>query len=95
MTQEQLAERCECTSKTISFIERGKVNVPLVTLCALARALRTTASELLVGVDAPLPRDFRSVEQLVAGRPPSQQAAVVRVLAAVGALLEQAEDDAG
>jgi transcriptional regulator with XRE-family HTH domain len=89
-TQEQLAERCGFTVKFISSIERGKVNVPLVTLCTVARALRTSASELLVGVDVPLPREYRSVEQLVAGRLPGQQAAIVRVLAAVGDLLAEA-----
>jgi len=83
-TQEQLAERCSFTVKFISSIERGKVNVPLVTLTTIARALGVTASELLLGVDVPVPRELGTVEQLLAGRSRAQQ---VRILATMRELL--------
>lgn len=77
ITQEQLAERCDCTVKFISTIERGKVNVPLVTLARLARELDVTISELSLGIDEVLPRDLETVEQLLAGRPTAQQTVIV------------------
>ena len=89
LTQEQLATRCGYSAKFISEIERGKVNVPLVTLSTLARALGATASEVLLGVDTALPRELRTLEQLIAGRPPAQQKAIVRVLAAMGDLVAE------
>jgi transcriptional regulator with XRE-family HTH domain len=86
-TQERLAERCGFTVKFISSIERGKVNVPLRTMAAIAEALNASISELALGVDAAVPREVRTVEQLLAGRPRAEQAKISRVLAAVGDLL--------
>ena len=86
-TQEQLAERCGYTVKFISSIERGKVNVPLITSAAIARALGATLSELVLGVDGPIPRDLKRVEQLLAGRSRAKQARIL------GAMRELLRDD--
>jgi transcriptional regulator with XRE-family HTH domain len=83
-TQEQLAERCELTAKSISTIERGKVNVPLSTMAMIAKVLGVTISELTLGVDAAIPRELRAVEQLLAGRSRTQQ---TRILVAMQELL--------
>ncbi len=88
LTQEKLAERSGYTSKYVSEVERGKVNVPLVTLCTFARALGASASEILVGVDVPLAPRIRSVERLLAGRSPGQQTRAVKLLGAVAALMD-------
>lgn len=77
LTQEQLAERCGWTVKFVSTIERGKVNTPLLTLARLARALDVTVSELALGIDDTMPRDLKTVEQLLAGRPNAAQTVIV------------------
>ena len=46
LTQEQLAERCDFTSKFISEIERGLVNVPVATLARVGAALGVTVATL-------------------------------------------------
>jgi transcriptional regulator with XRE-family HTH domain len=86
-TQERLAERCGFTVKFISSIERGKVNVPLRTMAAIAEALNASLSELALGVDVAVPREVRTLEQLLAGRPRIEQIAISRVLTAMSALL--------
>lgn len=91
-TQEQLAEECGFTVKFISSIERGKVNVPLRTMAAIAEALNASISELALGVDVAVPREVRTVEQLLAGRPRVEQAKISRVLAAIGELLPMTRD---
>src|SRR5687768_389875 len=80
LTQEQLAERCGFTSKSISEIERGRVNVPLGTLATIARNLGVTLSEITLGVDGSVPREVRSLEQLLAGRSRKEHAAIAKVL---------------
>ena len=86
-TQERLAERCGCTVKFISSIERGKVNVPLRTMATIAEALSSSLTELTLGVDVAVPREAKTLEQLLAGRPRVEQAGISRVLAAMGDLL--------
>jgi transcriptional regulator with XRE-family HTH domain len=92
-TQEQLAERCGFTVKFISSIERGKVNVPLRTMAMIAEALSASVSELALGIDVAVPREVKTLEQLLAGRPRVQQAAITRVLAAMGELLPPRDPD--
>jgi len=86
-TQEQLAERCDFTVKFISSIERGKVNVPLRTMAAIAEALHASISELTLGIDVAVPREVRTLEQLLAGRPRVQQATIARMFAPLSELL--------
>jgi len=86
-TQERLAERCGLTVKYISSIERGQVNVPLRTMAAIAEALSASISELALGIDVAVPREVKSLEQLLAGRPRVQQVAITRVFAAMSELL--------
>ena len=47
LTQEQLADLCGLHRTYIGGLERGERNVGLLNICALARALNTTAAELL------------------------------------------------
>ncbi|HSJ99967.1 MAG TPA: helix-turn-helix transcriptional regulator [Kofleriaceae bacterium] len=91
-TQERLAEECGFTVKFISSIERGKVNVPLRTMAAIAEALNASISELALGVDVAVPREVRTLEQLLAGRPRVEQAKISRMLAAMGELLPVMRD---
>lgn len=92
-TQEQLAERCGFTVKFISSIERGLVNVPLVSLATIAKGLGVSISELTLAIDGTLPREVRTLEQLLAGRGRKEQAAIGRVLTAMHDLLATAPKD--
>jgi transcriptional regulator with XRE-family HTH domain len=47
LTQEGLAERCGLHWTYIGGIERGERNVSLLNIVRIAKALRTTPSELL------------------------------------------------
>lgn len=94
-TQEQLAERCSFTVKSISSIERGLVNVPLATLATIARGLGVSISELTLGIDGTPPREVRTVEQFFAGRSRKEQAAVAKVLTSMAELLANAKLSAG
>jgi transcriptional regulator with XRE-family HTH domain len=86
LTQPELAQRSGMTPNNLSLIERGGVNVPFLTLVALAKGLEITLTELVLGVDASLPREVRSLEQLVAGKDPREQALLVRLLTAINDL---------
>jgi transcriptional regulator with XRE-family HTH domain len=94
-TQEQLAERCGMTVKAISAIERGLVNVPLMTLADIAKAIGVTISELTLGIDGGLPREVRNLERLLAGRPRQEQAAIVKVLTAMFDLVQESNGGSG
>jgi transcriptional regulator with XRE-family HTH domain len=89
ITQEQLAERCGFTAKYISHVERGVVNVPLMTLAAIAKALEVTMSELTVGIDGALPHVARESAEIYAGRPRAEQAAIGRLLVAIDDLIKE------
>jgi transcriptional regulator with XRE-family HTH domain len=91
-TQEQLAERCSFTPKYISSIERGEVNVPLLTMATIAQALHASISELTLGIDVAVPREVRALEQLLAGLPRVQQATIARMFAPLRDLLALVRD---
>jgi len=91
LTQEQLAERSDFTVKYISHVERGIVNVPLVTLAVLAKALDVTISELTLGIDGGLPHVARESAAIYAGRPRGEQAAIGRLLVAIDELLKESK----
>ena len=93
LTQEQLAERCDFTAKYISHVERGVVNVPLITLAVLAKALGTSISELTVGIDGALPSVARESSAIYAGRPHGEQTAIGRVLIAIDELVKEAKQN--
>jgi transcriptional regulator with XRE-family HTH domain len=94
-TQEELAERCGFTMKFISSIERGLVNIPLESLVAIARGLGVTVSELTLAIDGNLPREVKTLDQLLAGRDRKQQVAIVRLLTAMNDLLAESKDTVG
>ncbi len=50
LSQEEFAERCDLDRTYISGIERGKRNVALRNIEAIARALNVSISELMNGV---------------------------------------------
>jgi transcriptional regulator with XRE-family HTH domain len=52
LTQEQLADKAELHRNYLSGIERGAYNIGVSNLVALAKALQTTASELLAQAEA-------------------------------------------
>ena len=47
ITQEQLAEFCDCSHSHLGAIEQGKVNVSVELLVKIANVLRVTADQLL------------------------------------------------
>ena len=47
ITQEQLAEFCDCCHSHLGAIEQGKVNVSVELLVKIANVLRVTADQLL------------------------------------------------
>ncbi|MFT3772194.1 MAG: helix-turn-helix transcriptional regulator [Minicystis sp.] len=49
LTQKELAEKVEMQQSNVARIERGEQNLTVRTLCKLAEALETTATELFVG----------------------------------------------
>lgn len=51
LSQEQLAERADLDRTYISGIERGVRNLSLLNVVRLAKALKTTASELSSGIE--------------------------------------------
>lgn len=51
LTQEELAVKLGCSSKTISAIERGKQNLSVSMLFGLGRVLECPEKELLLGVE--------------------------------------------
>ena len=89
LTQEELAERCGLTPKSISEIERGHVNVPLQTLWTIAKELDVTLSELTFGIDVAVPREVRTLEGLFAGRTRDELLALVKVLSAMQGLTKR------
>jgi transcriptional regulator with XRE-family HTH domain len=92
-TQEQLAERCAFSGKFISAIERGRVNVPLLTLADVARGLGVTTSELTLAIDGAPPREVTSFEQLLAGRGRKEQIGIARVFTGMLTLLDSIKSD--
>ena len=89
LTQEELAERCHLTPKSISEIERGRVNVPLQTLWSIAKELDVTLSELTFGIDVTIPREVKTLEGLFAGRTREDLLALVKVLSAMQGLTKR------
>jgi transcriptional regulator with XRE-family HTH domain len=51
LTQEKLAELAELDRSFISDVERGGRNISLLNIQRIAKALRTTVSELTRGLD--------------------------------------------
>lgn len=90
-TQEQLGERCGFTSKFVSEIERGRVNVPLLTLTKIAGSLGTTLSELTFGVDTAAATSARESPGLYSTRSRAEQAAVNKLMGAIEDLLREAK----
>lgn len=54
LSQQELASEAQVDRACISLLESGKRHPTLFTLLALARALQTTASELVAKVEAEL-----------------------------------------
>jgi transcriptional regulator with XRE-family HTH domain len=50
-TQEQLAEKADLDQTYISGIERGERNLTILSVTKLAKALKTSASDLCAGID--------------------------------------------
>lgn len=55
LTQQELADRASLHRTYIADIERGRRNVSLVNISALARALEISPSKLLTGIEADEP----------------------------------------
>jgi transcriptional regulator with XRE-family HTH domain len=58
LTQQELADRASLHRTYIADIERGRRNVSLVNITALARALGISASKLLSGIEAEAPAEM-------------------------------------
>jgi transcriptional regulator with XRE-family HTH domain len=90
-TQEQLAVRCGVTSKFVSEIERGLVNVPIVTLANIGTALGVTISELTLGVDGGMPNVTREGGAIYAGRSHGEQVMIAKLLVVIDELVKTAK----
>ena len=81
LTQEQLATECGISQKYLSELERGEKAPSFETLVALARrAFRITVAALVFGIDESVEVDVTSVEELIAGRPSSARASILRAV---------------
>ena len=79
-TQEQVAEAAGIAPNYVSAIERATQSPTIETLTDIADALGVSLSELFLGVDRPLPRELRRVEQALAGRPADVQHAILHIV---------------
>lgn len=59
LTQEKLAEQCECSTSHITKIETGKVNPSTNTLIKISNVLGTTYDQLLFG-------EYKNVDDIYA-----------------------------
>lgn len=80
MTQGELAERVGFRASYFSQIENGGKGATLDTLAAVAAALGMTLSELVLGVDQPVPRDFERLASALAGQSPARQRLLLGIL---------------
>jgi transcriptional regulator with XRE-family HTH domain len=80
LTQGALAERVGFRASYFSHIENGVKGATVETLAAVAAALGVTLSELFVGVDQPMPRDFDRLSTALAGQSPERQRLLLRIL---------------
>ncbi|MFH0902292.1 MAG: helix-turn-helix transcriptional regulator [Pseudomonadota bacterium] len=68
LTQEQVAESAGLVPNYVSEIERGAKLPTLDTLASVADALGVTLSEVVLGVDRPLPREATRLDHILAGQ---------------------------
>jgi transcriptional regulator with XRE-family HTH domain len=80
MTQQQLAERVGFRSSYFSHIENGAKGTTLETLAAIAAALGMTLSELVLGIDQPIPQDFDRLSIALAGQSVERQRILLGIL---------------
>ena len=79
-TQEVLAEAAGITWHYVSAIERGTKAATVETLVAISAALGVTLSELVLGVDGPVPRETRRLATALAGRSIEDQRRILRIV---------------
>jgi transcriptional regulator with XRE-family HTH domain len=80
LTQEQLAEHAGIVPAYVSAIECAARAPTVETLASLATALKVTLSELLLGVDHPLPPQLHRLETALAGQSPESQQTILRIV---------------
>jgi transcriptional regulator with XRE-family HTH domain len=81
LTQGELAERVGFRSSYISQVENGGKGTTLDTLAAIAAVLGMTLSELMLGIDHPVPDGFERLSIALAGQSPARQQILLRILA--------------
>ncbi len=80
LTQAQVAERVGVATNYLSQIERGTKVPTLETLALIAAALGSTLTEILLGVDRPLPRRASSLDRRLSGQPPEVQRLILQMI---------------
>jgi hypothetical protein len=70
------------------------VNLPLASLAAVAQGLGVSVSELTLAIDGPLPREVRTLEQMLAGRGRREQLLLSRVLTSMVDMIAEVKGDA-
>lgn len=78
LTQEQLSERTDLTTGTISKIERGTMAVMITTLYSIAEALHVTCDALLYPQTSVT--SAKNIERLLDGQPPEFVTAIERMI---------------
>ncbi len=86
MTQAELADEVRTAPNYISEIERGGKLPQIEMLARIAEAFGVSLSEIFVGVDRPLPRDFKRLDRALTGQPRDVQTKVLKIVEAALAL---------
>ena len=71
LTQGELAEKAGLADRTYADIERGTVNMRLLTLVKICEALRVRPNDLLLSDDAPSEADQEAILERLKNCPPT------------------------
>ncbi|MBR6219818.1 MAG: helix-turn-helix transcriptional regulator [Clostridia bacterium] len=80
LTQAELAERAGLADRTYADIERGTVNMRLLTLVSICETLHVRPDDLLLAEDAPMETDQNATIERLMNCSPSKREAMIRVL---------------
>ena len=80
LTQSELAEKAGLSDRTYADIERGTVNMRVLTLIKICEALRIRPDDLLLSDESPMEVDQEATIERLKQCPPSTSEALTRIL---------------